>query len=424
VVRKLQRKPSRYSLFNMYLQLRTDRGDLKSREFFRHMYETSSADSGEVVLPRYEFNEQSEIPDRTIVIPVEVMQESADNVLNVLQLLERECSRSFKGRGRNRELKRTEVILWFNSESMDRIVQSKDGKAYAEAAAEYAEISEMLQWWFETIETTAFYSRSFRLHLFHSIREPGENFNNIRSDYMDVILRRAMVLLYPRDHPVHWIDANTPFISRGALDKLETALRMHRGYIVKANLQLAPGRKLDQPLRFLPEAERVALVYSLARRILERKQHPTASRGYVEEPGLSLPLWVYMDCGGIGTTNPLLGESRTLIQRIVEKLDPRIPPVWYEVYARIGKTDRRFVLLAQRLLPKRLAGSEAWTVYESFTTMVKKRARRRSRPVTAKDMFEMLKLMDKSQVELTGVGFSAAEWRRLEILITRHCQFA
>jgi hypothetical protein len=39
-------------------------------------------------------------------------------------------------------------------------------------------------------------------------------------------------------------------------------------------------------------------------------------------------------------------------------------------------------------------------------------------------MFEMLKLMDKSQVELTGVGFSAAEWRRLEILITRHCQFA
>jgi hypothetical protein len=415
---------SPHSLFNTYLGLRRAQGDHKSLEaYFRPTTEKNSADSGEVVLPRYEwYNEQAEIPDRTIVIPIEVMQESMDNVLNVLALLERECSRSFKGKGRERALKRTEVILWFNSEGHE--LKTDDQEEYRQAMEAYAETAEMVQWWFESIEMAAFYSSSFRLHLFHSYRRPGENFNNIRSDYMDVILRRALFLGYPLEHPVHWIDANTPFISRGAIDRLETALREHKGYLVKANLQLSPDQKLDRPLACMPQAEKVAIVYSVGRRILERNQLPTASRGYVEEPGLSMELGVYLRCGGIGTTNPLIGESRTLIQRIVERLDPSIPPVWYENYARIGKTDRRFVLLAYSLLPKRLAGSQAWAVYESFTEMINRRPRRRTRRLYAKDLIEMLKIMEEGQVELTGVGFTDSQWRRLEILITQHLQFA
>jgi hypothetical protein len=244
---------------------------------------------------------------------------------------------------------------------------------------------------------------------------------------MDVLIMetRFQHITPEQDPVVVWIDANTPFLDSEALDLAEVAAREHRGWFIKTNLQLTSEEgPSDFSIGELSQSERVAMVYSIARRNLEWNLSPTDSRGYVEEPGMAMLLSTYRASGGVATTDPLLGESRTLLQRAGQALDLTATPlVWNENLARVGKSYRRFVWMAERYPAHVLAGSEEGDDYESFTTLVNRNTPPRTDAVTIGEVLEMVRRMVAAQYERTGTGLTRAQAKRM-IKIIHRCGFA
>jgi hypothetical protein len=339
--------------------------------------------------------DRTRVPDRTEIIPVE-LSEDPDNLSQVIDALMLTCAQA---RGPS------QVIIWFN------------------ASEEFLEeASPTFEWWAEELLESGIFTPDFRLRVVESLRKPDDNFNNIRSDYMDVMVQDSVLRGFPPLHKLTWIDANTPFIARNAIGDMEEALAKRKGHFVKGNLQLTSDDNYQEFFaREKSEAEWVAVVYSITRRALEWNLDPEVWNldtecpyGYVEEPGLAMTLEAYVKSGGVATTIPWLGESRTLLQRANNTLDRSIPLVYYVKPARIGKTYRRFLWMAERYPAPVLANSQEGKDYESFTTQVlADTPLRPAGSVTRRELRKMVRLMVETHYARSGKGLTYRQAKRI-----------
>jgi len=381
---------------NPYLYLRNSLGDVASGSNFMYhnTHDRPRITMHAEALPPFDGDEFWQVtPARTAVIPVE-LSELPSNVEAVLSRLRRACH----------NLGRTEVVLWFNSDASDIAVSMTRYHAWAQ--------------WLETVRS----SREFRLHAVHRFRAEGENFSGIRSNYMDAVIMSSVGRAISLDHKVWWLDANMPFIGRDAIVECENAVDLNLGHFVKANLIYVGEEPSNRPLSDRSDAEKVAAVYAFTRRQLEWNLGPTDARGYVEEPGMVMTLRSYIASGGIATTNPLLGESRTMLRRANGRVDSAIPLVHHVRSARIGKTSRRFRVLAERYPAWKLAGSEEGDDYVSYTTLVNQDVPLRSDRVTVDEVREMVRRMIAAQYRRTGSGLTEAQAVRNDMFIAQ-CGF-
>jgi hypothetical protein len=351
--------------------------------------------------PAFSSDEWMQPPARTIVIPVDLMKESPETLERTLWRLRKVC----------RGMHRTEVVIWFNSYC---------DKTLAQIPGSITRFEE----WAAELEGSRIGTRTFRLRAVHKFRKYETTkdgaFNEIRSAYMDAILNEARPRHFRFMHPVWWLDADTPFMTRGFIRKCERALREQYGHFVKANLQYSGDNPSALPFRERSGAEKVAALYAITRRMLERNLDPTADRGYVEESGLLMALGKYMLSGGVGISNPLLGESRTMLARAARALDTSIPLVYHVTSARIGNSYRRVVELARSMFAWELPGKEEGEDYEDYTSMKSVGligSRRDS--VTVEEVQDMVRRLEEIQAKRSGTGLTAAQHRCLKLIVAR-----
>jgi hypothetical protein len=354
--------------------------------------------------PDLSVSEWWEAPTRTVVIPVETMTESYDNLYRTLLALKRAC----------RKLGRTEVVIWFNTGYSGDLVVVQPAIT-------------RLETWILALEQSRIAIPNFRLRLTHRFRSDLSglgDFNEVRAAYMDAIISEACPRYFRFMHPVWWLDADTPFITRNAIRLGERALAKRRGHFVKTNHQYSGDTPRLPVLSKRSDAEKVASVYALTRRMLERNLAPTDPRGYVEESGLLMALGNYMLCGGVGLMDPLLGESKTMLARASKVLDPAIPLVYHINAARIGNSYRRFRLLAATGKAYELAGSEEGENYQDSLAMTKiGLLTPRTDPVGVAEVRELVNRLIKLQYSRTQTHLTAAQARQLDLFISR-CEFA
>jgi len=354
-------------------------------------------------LPGFTPSEWRTPPDRTIVVPVELMSTSWETLEQFLRILQRGC----------RNLGRTEVLIWFNT----YFDPDGDWNIIPNAMRDF---DIMLA----ELGNSDIPSRDFRLRVVHRFRISKDSsegaFNEIRSAYMDVLVWQARPRHYPYMHPVWWMDLDTPFMSRALIRVCEYALKEKRGHFIKANLQCVGGNPWAGPLTERSKAEKVASVFAVARRKLERNLTPTDSRGYVEESGLLLAFGKYMRSGGVGVCNPLLGESRTMLERAARVLDPSIPLVYYVKSARMGFDYRNWVLEATWRQAWELPGLEEGDGYLDYTAKAAKGIPpARTDAAAAGEIRTMIQRLETIQIERSGIGLTEPQRRQLELLITR-----
>ena len=386
-----------------YLEAREQWGEYLTTPLME-LLKSHSADLAihEYTLPAFTTHERlHQTPACTIVTPVRVLGEKPLNIWRTPVLLQRECA----------SIGPCEVAVWANTQ-------------FSVRWQTMPEAMEAFEDWQNKFTDSGLFTPDFRLRLTHTFLKAHDNFNQIRAGYMDAIAIDALARHFPLDHPIIWLDADTPFIGHGAIRQMRDAIVARKGHFVKANMVLV-GEEMDAPfLAQRPEHEKVAAIYALARRMIESNLGPTDPRGYVDESGFGMTLGTYLACGGVGISDPLLGESRTLLARGRAVLDSNIPLVYHLKNARVGNSYRLFARLAQTLDPWQLPDRQDGDDYTDYQTLSQqKNSPIRSGPVAATGVHEMVRRMAARQEALTGTGLKDSQERRLEKIIAR-CGFA
>jgi hypothetical protein len=375
-----------------------------SSMFFRGLHNFTLGGALSCNVPELSADEWVKAPARTVVIPVETMTESYTNLSRTLLALRRACQK----------LGRTEVIVWFNTglAGDHSVIQPTVDK---------------LETWILELQLSSIASCNFRIRVNHRFRDDlrgSGDFNEIRAAYMDAVIKESYPRHFRFSHPVWWLDADTPFISRNSIRLAEDALTEGRGHFIKTSHQYSGDTNGRPGLSRRSDAEKVAAVYALTRRMLERNLAPTDSRGYVEESGLLMTLGNYILCGGVGLADPLLGESKTMLKRAFTVLDPTVPLVYHINAARIGNSYRRFRLLAATGKAYELANSEEGEDYKDSMAMVRIGLfNPRTDPVVIAEVRELVNRLTQTQVCRTQTQLTASQARRLDLFINR-CEFA
>ncbi len=389
--------PTIYTLLATYLNARLRRGELDPRSHAlldthgpKHIlgYPT----------PRYLPGERSrEALARTVVIPIEQMTESPARVWRTLRHLKKACA----------QLGRTEVVMWFNS-ALGSIPHA--GPAFDD--------------WLEALQASKLFSPDFRLRTMHRFRLADDNFNQIRSGYMDALVFDCLGRALSPDHLVWWLDADTPFITADAIREAEAALALGLGHFAHASLKWCgwTGTSLEH----MSPAEQVAYLYGRVRWMLERNLPPTAPRGfYLEESGTVMTMRAYLLSGGVGTLDPLRGESRTLLANAAKAqtqgaLDRQIP-LMYHVAGTIGYDNRRIVEIARSHEAWRIPGSEEGPEYAEYLAhKASGSSPEGSRPVDLAEVHEMVRRTDALHQLRTGVGLTSQQAGSTRRWIKRH----
>ncbi len=166
-------------------------------------------------------------------------------------------------------------------------------------------------------------------------------------------------------------------------------------------------------------AEKVAAIYSLARKLIEHNLAPTDNRGYVDESGLAMTMGAFLKSGGVSTSDPSVGESRGLLRRAKNLLDPTIPLLKYIPNARIGNSDRRFVQIARTQPPIALPKSEDGDDYVDYLSMEPAVPDEPLYVTTRESLEEMISYMDDRQYDRTGHRLTPRQCRHLGQTVTR-----
>jgi hypothetical protein len=355
------------------------------------------------------FGPADPLPAATITMPVEIVREQRGTIFHAVRQI---------ARASDRLAAPLEVFMWANTAltSTSVIPLEEDRQHMLLAMNRLERLKDGL--------SALSLPPQIRLRLAHRFQMPGENFNQIRSRYMQHIVLEATGRKLPGHHPVIWLDADTPFIIPHAIPLLIDAVLSRRAHFVHANTVYSGSRRNAPPLAQRPEAEKVAALYALTRRMIERNLEPTDPRGYVEESGLAFSIETWRRTGGNALADPTKGESRTLLERGRAALDPAIPLLSYIERARIGNSYRRFERLAETHYPCELPGMEDGPEYVDFQNMTGSQPMQcRDRPVTNQDAWEMVGRMTARQEARTNTSLTPAQVVRLERIIGR-CAFA
>ncbi|HEV7453942.1 MAG TPA: hypothetical protein VGO07_01660, partial [Candidatus Saccharimonadales bacterium] len=202
----------------------------------------------------------------------------------------------------------------------------------------------------------------------------GGIFNLIRAGYMERVVHDGYVRRQGMDQPVFWLDADTPFMRRGALAKMRDAVLADEAHVVRARLQLIGDNPSAPRFSERSDSEKAAALYALTRSMIERNLSPLADRGYVDESGICMKLGTYCLAGGVGVSDPRLGESRTFLARVsqaceVGLLDGTVPPLKYVDAAVIGNSYRRYQALAKIYPPHALPLTREGPDYLDYQTI-------------------------------------------------------
>jgi hypothetical protein len=225
-----------------------------------------------------------------------------------------------------------------------------------------------------------------------------------------------------------WFDmADLTFMSRTALYDLYDALAIKRyAHFVKANLHFTAD-ECETPLTERDDAEKIAIIYSMTRRLIERNLGPLDERGWYEDECTFAGLVDdYVRLGGVDRTSETMGESKSLLQRGKEALTfPPGKPLLYHVdSARVGTSYRRQHLLARthRAIDLHsLDGQPNYQTYHELTEQGEAQPLRQD-PVTPEELWEMIGEICLSQEQKTGTSLTSAQRQYLSHLIKR-CMF-
>jgi hypothetical protein len=283
------------------------------------------------------------VPSCTVTVPVAIAHEALGGVRWAVDELVRSCA----------EVAPAEIIVWCNA------LQSFDERGLA--ARRFVRLVRMLgERHYESVGVfvrPAIHFIDPNLNL-----EPVGRMKHVRSTYMDVVAAEADVRGFPEEHPVLWFDADTTFMARDTVPIMVTALAERRAHIVKGNMIFTGDREDCRQVSDRDPHERVAIIYSVTRALLDNAMGPYAERTYLDECGLAFRLCDFRAAGGL--TEPafgaLNGEGRSLLGNARRHLDRGIPIVWYSKEACHGTSYRRIQALAFRLpasvIPERESG--------------------------------------------------------------------
>lgn len=238
------------------------------------------------------------------------------------------------------------------------------------------------------------------------MNDPDLDFNYIRAEGTAALAIDSMRRRIRPDHPIVWLDGDTPFMARDAIAKILTALRERKAHFVRGHLVLASDRGRIPAHKRPTEAEKIAGIYGLARQIIEEALDFNDPRGYVDESGLAFTVATYLLSGGVSVSDPNIGESKSLLIRGAQAqadnaLDPAIPLIGFVKDAVIGNSDRRFVKLAQCVSPKELPQSVAGDDYLDYIRLEQTALPTRQNPVTESEVRQMVDSMFDRQKEHT-----------------------
>jgi hypothetical protein len=390
--------PNVSSLLTPYLRARLGRGELDPRTMELMSYKGSTPALGHPIPPYLPGERRRRPLARTVVIPVEQVTESPRRVWRVLFHLKKACA----------QLGPTEVVIWFNSSFQH---------ALSQAGPEF-------DYWLTQLKASSLFSPDFRIRAVHRFRIAGDNFNQIRSCYMDAVAVDCLGRYLSPDYVVWWLDADSPFITAKAIHQAEAALALGLGHLAHASLKWCGwhGTNLER----MSPAEKIAYLYGHARWMLESNLPPTAPRGfYLEESGTVMTLRAYLLSGGVSTLDPLRGESRTLLANAAKaqaegELNPGVP-LMYHVAGTIGYDNRRIVEIARSHEAWRIPGSEEGPEYAEYLAgQANGSAPNAPRRADLDEVHEMVRRTDALHQLRTGIGLTSQQAASIRRWIKRH----
>lgn len=382
-----------YDIFRQYSRIRQQNGD--SPPNFTKRIASSEGLHNEKILHA----SSPPQPESSIIIPFEILKEPTRNIVRTLGALA------------TADTDWPEVTIWCNTrvDMKDPRVNEPIERAYKA----WGDLCDLLTPTYKDHDTLSIRIALASMHKY-------QNFNHIRTCAVEAVCWDAAVVRgLPASHPVVWLDADTPYIGYDAIEKLVAPLRNKEAHFTHANLLLTSEGDSGMPIAQRTDAEKITAVYSLTRRMIERNLAPTDNRGYVEESGLAFTIDTFYRAGGVGTSNPNIGESRGLLARAKQLLDPSIPLLKYIPDAKIANSDRRFKHIARTGPPIRLPQSEDGDDYLDYLSMESEKHDTSVRTTNRASLEEMVTFMDTRQQTRTGHQLTSKQRRHLGQAITR-----
>jgi hypothetical protein len=255
----------------------------------------------------------------------------------------------------------------------------------------------------------------------------GECFNQIRANYMDSLARDALVRGFPLSHPVIWLDADSPYMSRAAIPDLIDAIVSGTAFFYHLNDQLTGDDPNALPFSQRTIEERTAAIYALTERMIHRKTRLRNIHGYMDESGTGFQLGNYLRYGGVGQVNNTIGESRILRLR-TKRWSLKEPRIEYLMAARLGISYRRLPLLLQQFSPAELAWHRTAEDYDDYVSLAAKNEPKAKSDttisaVTIREMIDTLDRCSSPGIITAGKAWSpvlsTAQRRQLDLVIKR-----
>lgn len=397
-------------LWKQYVSYREEQGDFSSQRLSRlvhghwYKYKLPGVEHSYNLFPAELLNET---PGATVVIPVATPGEDPANVLRTLDALCLAASRHGP----------LEVVLWCNTKYTP--IKNGDDEAKKRNTAILDSGLESFDKLAAEVDARTYPDDRLRIRIAHTYMQENENFNDIRSQYMDSLCLDAETRNFPASHPFIWLDGDMTFIQPDGLDLMIDALIANEAHFVKANLLFTGEDTTQVPFAQRSPQEKVAAIYAIGRRMMERYLPPEEAYGYIDECGLGFRLETYLKSGGVALRYPDRGESRTLLLRGQERLDKNVPLFKRIKEARMGTWYRRFQLLANYVMPVEIPFSDQGENYLDYQTMMTRRPAPLIGNITEKSVRQMTDMMVFNQEFRAKRPIPALTKKRLASIVTR-----
>lgn len=226
----------------------------------------------------------------TVTIPVALLREDLGQVLQTIDVIK-------KSHGDPSQP--LEIVLWANA------TYEADNKTEIEAEANvrYGELIRELS---QRADDTLYVKSALQL-----IPKGDFSMSKLRSDYMDAVAIDCYERGFGFTHPIMWLDADTTFVSKGAIGKVADGIKKMRSVFAHANLSFTIDWAGGMALGEMDDATKAVAINEINRRQAS-SLIPTKPVGYIEESGLVFSTGLYLNAGGVDKSQPI-NESFALI---------------------------------------------------------------------------------------------------------------